>query len=136
MPANHKPQGIAIMSRQEVMDSYEIDANLIIRSPGKFESEFAWAPYFWDQTLDGCSDELTYPNGVTVYAVEIDETDRAEWPEIGADIVAALLEESDNGFVSCDLVTQSELDEQEADCEEANNADDFDPDEDSEEEPE
>jgi hypothetical protein len=91
----------AIDGRAAIVADYEIDDSrfsLIIRSPGKFEAESAWAPYFWDQTMDGTADELSYPDGATLYVVQIDGTDRAAWPEIGTDIVAAVLEESDSGF--------------------------------------
>jgi hypothetical protein len=118
------------MTRQEIMDSFELDSGLVIRSPGKFEAESAWAPYFWDAT--DCCDELSYPDGTTIYVVMIDDADRAEWPEIDTNHVAALLEESDSGFVSCMLVNQEELDEQEADCDAENeSADDNESDEDS-----
>jgi hypothetical protein len=111
------------MDRNAIFASYEIDAGLIIQSPGKFEAESAWAPYFWETTLDGTADELSYPDGGTLYVVSIDDADRAAWPEIGQDHVAAILEDSDSGFVSCSLVTQEELDAQEADCEAAQEAD-------------
>jgi hypothetical protein len=111
------------MDRNAIFVSYEIDSSLIIRTPGKFEAESAWVPHFWESSLDGTADELTYPDGATLYVVQIDGSDRAAWPEIEADKVAAVLEESDSGFVSCSLVTQAELDAQEADCEAAQEAD-------------
>jgi hypothetical protein len=106
----------AIDARAAIFAAYEIDSDLVIQSLGKFEAESAWVPYFWDSSLDGTADELTYPDGVTLYVVQIDGSDRAAWPEIEADKVAAVLEESDSGFVSCSLVTQEELDQQQADC--------------------
>jgi hypothetical protein len=108
--------------RSGIFEAYEIDSDLVIQSPGKFESESAWAPYFWAATMDGTADELAYPDGATLYVVAIDESDRSEWPEISAEHVAAILEESESGFVSCRLATQAELDNQEADCESANEA--------------
>jgi hypothetical protein len=110
----------AIDGRAAIFAAYEIDdSSLIIQSPGKFEAESAWVPYFWESSLGGTADELTYPDGATLYVVQIDGSDRAAWPEIEADKVAAVLEESDSGFVSCSLVTQEELDAQEADCDAA-----------------
>jgi hypothetical protein len=111
------------MDRATIIATYEIDSSLMIKSPGKFEAESAWVPYFWEETMHGTCDQLDYPDGNTLYVVAIDDETRTEWPEIGADIVAAVLEESDTGFVSCSLVTQIELAEQEADCEAAQEAD-------------
>ena len=76
--------------------------------------------------MDGTSDELNYPDGATLYVVQIDSSDRAAWPEIDADIVAAVLEESDSGFVSCSLNTQEELDAQQADCDAAQESEESD----------
>lgn len=104
------------MTRDEIFDQYEI-TNLVIQSPGKFESEAAWAPYFWDVTMDGTCDEITIGDD-TVYVVEISNEDRAMWPELDANKTLALLQESDQGFVSCTLATQEEHDKLQAEADE------------------
>jgi hypothetical protein len=109
----------AIDARAAIFAAYEIDSGLVIQSPGKFEAESAWVPYFHESSMDGTADELSYPDGATLYVVEIDSSDRAAWPEIDSGIVAAVIDESDSGFVSCSLVTQEELDAQQADCDSA-----------------
>jgi hypothetical protein len=108
----------AIDARAAILAAYDVDSHLVIRTPGKFEAESAWVPYFWESSLDGTADELNYPDGATLYVVQMDSSDRAAWPEIDADIVAAVLEESESGFVSCSLNTQEEL-AQQAECDAA-----------------
>lgn len=78
-----------------------------IQSPGKFEGEPLWVPYFWsgesdeteyddDQDLED-SDCIEYESTSTeVYHVSDD--DRAIFPEL-ADVTTVYLWESDQGFV-------------------------------------
>ena len=110
------------MTRQETFAAYNIDSNGFIQSLGKFESEMLYAPHFWEMRLDGMADELSYPDGTTIYIVAIDDADRAEYPELPASAVACLLEESAQGFVSCIAVPLAELEAQETDCNDANEA--------------
>jgi hypothetical protein len=81
------------MTRQEIIEQYKVDANGIIRSPGKFEAEMLYAPYFYDVMLNGATDHV---NGVDY--VELDATDREQFPELGTAYGIAL-EESEQGFV-------------------------------------
>lgn len=85
------------MTRLEILEQYEVDANGIIRSPGKFESEMLYVPAYWDHYLNGCADD---DNG-EVLTFYLDETDRAEWPELAGDATALHLAESGDGFVTC-----------------------------------
>ena len=51
--------------------SYEFDERGIISSPGKFEGEMMYLPYFWETSLDGLA--YTISNGV--FSVEITDDD-------------------------------------------------------------
>jgi hypothetical protein len=81
----------------------------IICSPGKFESEAIFTPYFWDMAGDGGADILYWADGAIQYLLEINNDDRASWPEIASDTVAVILAESDQGFVSLDELTPAQL---------------------------
>jgi len=74
-------------------DGYEVK-NGIIRSPGRFEGEPTYAPYFYDATLNGEGD--TDESEVTTF--EINETDRKLFPEL-KDVKTIYLWQSDQGFV-------------------------------------
>lgn len=45
------------MTRGDIIATYNVDERGIIRSPGKFEGEQVFAPYFWEAYLDGGADE-------------------------------------------------------------------------------
>jgi hypothetical protein len=79
-----------------IRDSYATDDNGRITSPGKFEGEMIYVPWFWDQGLSGCADR---DNG-SVYGFNITPEDRAMWPELPSRKRTINLRESDSGFVS------------------------------------
>lgn len=80
--------------REQVLSDYKVNEHGIIQSPGKFEGEMLYAPYFYDRLLDGCPDEDI--EGVAFFVVNQD--DRDEFPEL-YDVVGVALEETDTGFV-------------------------------------
>jgi hypothetical protein len=82
------------MRREEILRSFEV-ASGIIRSPGKFEGEPVWAPYFWEMLLDGIADEEDDGEVVTFH---VTDADRAEFPEL-AEIAVIRMWERQDGFV-------------------------------------
>ena len=66
----------------------------IIKSPGKFEGESIWAPYFWDLYLEGACDD---DDGETVSFV-ITDADRKEFSEL-TKFTKYSFRVSDDGFV-------------------------------------
>jgi hypothetical protein len=68
--------------------------NGIIKDLGKFEGEPRYAPYYWNQGLDGAWDEDE--NGV--YFFVLGDTDYDMFPELKGEYGIAV-EESDQGFV-------------------------------------
>lgn len=83
-----------------------------ITSPGKFEGEEDYAPYFYEQMLDGMVDEEfdTVDGVVDVFRVTPD--DRREFPQLrGRDKVAFL--NTDQGFYTeVEVPTEEEMEEE------------------------
>lgn len=101
------------MDRDEACRAYNVNEDGIICSPGKFEGEPVFAPVFWDMALEGCATE----DLGSVVLFELDDEDRAEWPELG-DAKWLALEESEQGFVRHVLSDERpEIDEPYADGE-------------------
>ena len=82
------------MTRRDIESSYTVDANGIIRSPGKFEGEPVYVPYFWDAYLEGFADE----DDGEVLTFRVTAEDRAEFPELDG-VTTVRLWETDQGFV-------------------------------------
>jgi hypothetical protein len=82
------------MTRQEIEKDYVIDHGRIA-SPGKFEGEPLFVPYFWDCYLNGGADG---DDGETLM-FEVTNEDRKEFPEL-VNIYRVFLWEDSNGFVS------------------------------------
>lgn len=97
-------------------------ANLIIASPGKFEGEPLWVPYYYDLWILGCAsgefdlyeveegdeDCVSDTHNPSCPYFELDEDDYRVWPELkhggdcadGDPCVAITLEETEQGFVN------------------------------------
>ena len=84
------------MTRQEIVSEYKVDAGGRIQSPGKFEGEMLYAPYFWDAYLNGWADS----DDGEVLTFDVTDDDRREFPEL-AEIKAIDLINTDQGFVYC-----------------------------------
>lgn len=89
------------MNRTEILKQYQIDRSGIIRSPGNFEGEMLYAPYFYDMVMHGCGEEIydDYTDELLYTRVDVDDDARAEFPELYPDTTAVLVYESDEGFV-------------------------------------
>ena len=82
------------MTRDEILKEYET-RNGIIVSPGKFEGEPIYAPYFWDMDLQGLADE--YVLDVAIFYIQPE--DRENFPEIDPFLELVEIWSDDNGFV-------------------------------------
>ena len=51
---------------------YDVNEYGIITSPGKFEGEMAYVPYFWDLVLEGFSDEEIWDDDLLISRFKID----------------------------------------------------------------
>ena len=84
------------MTRQEIETTYNVE-NGVIRSPGKFEAEPVYVPYFWDAYMNGGADE----DDGDILTFDVNDEDRAMFPEL-ANVRQVFLWENDSGFVSHD----------------------------------
>lgn len=85
-------------ARRELEAEYTL-AHERIASPGKFEGERLYVPFYWGQGLEGFADEDEAP----AYGFRLDATDLAVWPELSEDGYSEgdtlWVEENDAGFV-------------------------------------
>lgn len=81
------------MTRKDITEQFSKIEKGIIRDPGKFEGDILYAPYFWDEGLNGMADA----DIGSIWFFVVHDLDRAEFPELGM-IYGLALEESDNGF--------------------------------------
>ena len=88
--------------RADILKQYDCDSNGRITSPGKFEGEPIFAPYYWQMALEGFSDS---DNGkVFGFRFKKADDDFAIWPELKKWLGrkrALKLYESEQGFVYC-----------------------------------
>jgi hypothetical protein len=66
----------------------------IVSSPGKFEGEPAYVPYYWDVYLDGGAGR----DNVDLLGFDVTAEDKALFPELKHRL-AVTLRETDQGFV-------------------------------------
>ena len=102
------------MKRSDIAKTYELNdnrfGNSYITSPGKFQGEPVWAPHFYEKSLDGCAEELSFmEDGCGEFAalVDVDLEDKKEWPEL-FDAECVLITENDQGFVSARFLKSEE----------------------------
>jgi hypothetical protein len=67
------------MTREEIKSTFEVKGGRIV-SPGRFESEPLYTPYFYDLFLHGLYDEETMGGNRIVFTIT--DQDRMEWPEL------------------------------------------------------
>jgi hypothetical protein len=41
------------MTRTEILAQYQVGSDGVIRSPGKFEGEMLYVPFYWDIAMNG-----------------------------------------------------------------------------------
>lgn len=81
------------MTRKEILEMYNVDEGGKIRSPGKFEREPLWVPYFWDLALEGEGED---DGEATIF--DITHGEKVEFPEL-LGFSTVVLREDDVGFV-------------------------------------
>jgi hypothetical protein len=88
--------------RQEIEANYTIN-NGVITSPGAFEGEALYVPYFWDLYLTQGADD---DDGITLTFI-VTTTDLAYFPELEG-IEKLHIWQDDNGFVYCRAYARKE----------------------------
>lgn len=97
------------MTREEIMEMYEVNKIGIIQSPGKFEGEMIYAPHFYDVSGDGeILNYMTDGMGEYVELIEIQDDERKEFPELEPIVKYIALRENDQGFVWCVEMTEAQ----------------------------
>lgn len=87
--------------REIIKSQYEVGIDGVIKSPGKFEGEMIYAPYFYDLWNSGCYDDLEYGSESGESAIfRITRDDLKMFPEIGTAQELIVWEDS-TGFVYC-----------------------------------
>lgn len=87
------------MKRKEIEETYQIGdggrfSAPVITSPGKFEGEPIYVPYFWDEYLEFGADEDQH--NILVFIVN--EEDRDQFPELKVGDRIGLIQD-DQGFI-------------------------------------
>lgn len=85
--------------RDAIIEDYDVSRDGIIHSPGKFEGEMLYAPYFWNWILESEGEEMTDADGTPWTVLDISDEDRTMFPEIHRNIYRVALRENDQGFV-------------------------------------
>jgi hypothetical protein len=81
---------------EQFMPSTGSTRDTIIHDPGKFEGEHVSVPHFWEQTLDGCTDEV-FADDIQYSFIVIDDDDRAQFPDLKE--YGLVVYEDSQGFV-------------------------------------
>lgn len=89
------------MTRQEIEADYAVTSG-VITSPGKFEGEPVYAPYFYDLLGKGEADNVRDSEGVDVFTFFIQDPDTREFSEL-RDADSVDLWENGDGFVHVEL---------------------------------
>jgi hypothetical protein len=100
-----------IKDREAILADYDVDESGRIKSPGKFESEMIYVPYFWQLTLEDSADEeqwdeverVTYIFNFNERSVDDDANLFEVFPELKGVKRIELVEDS-QGFVHCVVV--------------------------------
>lgn len=80
------------MTREEIYDEFEVDERGVVRSPGKFEGEPAYAVYFWT------TGDPDYVDDDDRDVFVVNEDDRFEWPEL-KEVKLVTLYHDEQGFL-------------------------------------
>jgi len=88
----------------------------MIANPGKFEGEPIYVPYFWEIGQES-GDQITFPDGEVFCIVPVTQLAGSMFPDLANEVGKhAVLSESDDGFVSCDLMDAEEFATFQRDC--------------------
>jgi len=83
-----------MLTRKEIEENYEVE-NGRIRSPGAFEGEAIYLPYFWSQAMEGFADR---DDGKT-FTIFITKEDKKLFPELGNRRKTVKMYQTEQGFI-------------------------------------
>ena len=67
------------MTRQDILNNYDVDKDGAIRSPGKYEREMLYVPFFWEGSAP--PDEYS-GRDAEISHFRVNKDDRREFPEL------------------------------------------------------
>lgn len=82
------------MNRNEILKEYAVNLHGVIKTPGKFEGEMLYVPFYWEIFLDGFADR---DNG-KILSFDVTKEDKLMFPEL-AKRKTVKLYQRDDGFV-------------------------------------
>lgn len=82
------------MTRLDVLRTYDVKEG-VIQSPGRFEGQALYVPYYWNAYLCGNAHEV----GADLIQFTVLGSDRTQFPELGSRIVVQLRQRSDGRVV-------------------------------------
>ena len=92
------------MTKQEIIKAYDVNEQGVITSPGKFEGEMLYVPYFWDHVMSGMGESFPDDNGTQTEAFCIIPEDAEEFTELADDVGRYLyLWEDSQGFIHTEM---------------------------------
>ncbi len=98
-----------MMTREEILQNFDINQHGIICNPGKFEGEMLYTPHFYDAILAGGSDLEIYDLNDQIYDIfKIAAEDCIYFPELTSTLFLVCFED-DQGFVYCDEFKLNEI---------------------------
>ncbi len=83
------------MTREEILKQYNVNEDGVIESPGKFEGEMLYMPYFLDLSFMGWANTLQDGS----FSIPIENKEREMFPELGKRKKVVRFNIDDNGFV-------------------------------------
>ena len=87
----------------EFVNSFDYNDAALINSPGKFEGEPQYTPYYWNMVLHGAADETIGPIERWTYDIfEVTEDDKDIFPEL-ENVKVISVTSDEFGFVYSDL---------------------------------
>jgi len=95
------------MNREKIYEQYKVKMGFIA-SPGKFEGEPVYAPYFYDISLYDCV-EMYNEDCFSEVIIKIKPEDREMFPEITAVAEYVSVQENGDGFVKIQLLTEQDF---------------------------
>jgi hypothetical protein len=94
-----------------LMVDVELNEAGLIRGPGKFEGEPAYALFYYDRVMNGAQDDIVDgAHGERVDVFHLTDLDRSVFPDLG-DAVTLRMWECDQGFVYIEVHTRADEDE-------------------------
>ncbi|GIK62435.1 MAG: hypothetical protein BroJett018_02290 [Chloroflexota bacterium] len=82
------------MNRELVFSMFQVDEAGIIRTPGPFEGQYLYIPYFWYLHISGYREDVR--DGIITFQIRME--DHAQFPELANQDVVRL-KQQENGMI-------------------------------------